>query len=84
MRKILRVVFLCLNFNLAVFPRAKVMVVFTIYQFESLDLRPDGVVEKEYKLYLDNGNFLTYKCKYYDIVQCSDLYDFRNALNSTL
>ena len=24
------------------------MVVFTIYRFESLDLRPDGVVEKEY------------------------------------
>ena len=54
------------------------MVVFTIYQFESLDLRPDGVVEEEYKLYLDNGNLLTYKCKYYDKVQCSDLYDFRN------
>ena len=25
---------------------------FTIYRFESLDLRPDGVVEKEYKLYM--------------------------------
>ena len=60
------------------------MVVFTIYQFESLDLRPDGVVEKEYKLYLDNGNLLTYNCKYYYIVQCSDLYDFRNALNSRI
>ena len=29
------------------------MVVFTIYRFESLDIRPDGVVVKEYKLYLE-------------------------------
>ena len=29
------------------------MVVFTMYRFESLDLRPDGVVVKEYKLYLE-------------------------------
>ena len=29
------------------------MVVFTIYRFESLDMRPDGVVVKEYKLYLE-------------------------------
>ena len=41
-----------------VFPRAKVIVVFIIYKFESLDLRPDGVVVKDYKLYLDNGNLL--------------------------
>ena len=26
------------------------MVVFTIYRFESLDLKPDGVVAKEYKV----------------------------------
>ena len=45
------------------------MVVFTIYQFKSLDLKPDGVVENEYKLYLDNGNLLTYKCKYY-LLRC--------------
>ena len=37
------------------------MVVFTVYQFESLDLTPDGVEEKEFKLYLDNGNLSTYK-----------------------
>ena len=27
------------------------MVVFTLYRFESLDMKPDGVVVKEYKLY---------------------------------
>ena len=28
----------------------------------------------------DNGNLLTYKCKYYNIVQCSDLCDFINRM----
>ena len=48
------------------------------YKFESLDLRPDGVMDKGMQVVFDNGNLLTYKCKYYNIVQCSD---FRNTLN---
>ena len=49
------------------------------YKFESLDLRPDGVMVKGMQVVFDNGNLLTYKCKYYNIVQCSD---FRNTLNT--
>ena len=36
---------------------------------------------KRIQVVFDNGNLFRHKCKYYNIVQCSDLYDFRNALN---